>query len=113
MIRATLSGQERKLAGTVPQELLLVARMGYVELDLRDAVFPPGVTVIDVRSFIGYVEIRLPEGIRVENHGSALFGYFAVRGLDEDSDSIVRITGRAVCGYAEVILPDAEAEEED
>jgi hypothetical protein len=66
-----------------------------------------------VRSFIGYVEIRLPEGIRVENHGSALFGYFAVRGLDEDSDSIVRITGRAVCGYAEVILPDAEAEEED
>lgn len=113
IIRATLSGHERKLSGTMPPELQLVARMGYVELDLRDAVFAPGVTVIDVRSFIGYVEILLPEGIRVENHGHALFGYFAVKGTDEDSDRIVRITGRAMCGYAEVVLPDAETDEED
>ena len=109
-IRAMLSGQERKLAGLVPPELRAHARMGYVELDLRDATFAPGITTIDVRSFMGYVEIRLPEGVRVESHGRALFGYFAVKGLDEDSDRVVRITGRAVCGYAEVILPDAEDE---
>jgi hypothetical protein len=113
-ISATLSGQERKLAGVVPRELQLKSRMGYVELDLRDATFAPGITTIDVRSFMGYVEIRLPEGVRVDNHGSALFGYFAVKGLDEESDSVVRITGRAVFGYAEVFLPDYEdVEEED
>jgi hypothetical protein len=109
-IKATLSGQERKLAGVVPPELTLKARMGYVELDLRDATFPPGVTTIDVRSFMGYVEIHLPEGVRVESHGRALFGYFAVKGIEEDSESIVRITGRAVFGYTEVFLPDAEVE---
>jgi Domain of unknown function (DUF1707)/Cell wall-active antibiotics response 4TMS YvqF len=112
-ITATLSGQERKLAGAVPHELALNARMGYVELDLRDATFAPGVTTIDVRSFMGYVEIHLPEGVRVESHGRALFGYFAVKGLDEDSDRVVRITGRAVFGYAEVFLPDAEVVEEE
>ena len=111
-IVATLSGQERKLAGVVPQELTVRSRMGYVELDLRDARFAPGVTTIDVRSFMGYVEIHLPVGVRVESHGRALFGYFAQKGLDEDSASIVRITGRAVFGYAEVILPDAEVEED-
>ncbi len=112
-IKATLSGQERKLAGIVPSELTLNARIGYVELDLRDATFAPGVTTIDVRSFMGYVEIHLPEGVRVENHGHALFGYFAVKGLDENSDRVVRITGRAVFGYAEVFLPDAELEVEE
>jgi len=112
-IKATLSGQERKLAGVVPHELMLNARMGYVELDLRDATFAPGVTTIDVRSFMGYVEIHLPVGVRVESHGRALFGYFAVKGLDEDSESVVRITGRAVFGYAEILLPDAEVDDDE
>ncbi len=112
-IKAVLSGQERRLAGVVPRELKLKSRMGYVELDLRDATFAPGITTIDVRSFMGYVEIRLPVGVRVENHGHALFGYFAVKGIDEDSESVVRITGRAVFGYAEVFLPDYEDVEAD
>ncbi len=111
-IRAILSGQERKLAGLVPRELKLKSRMGYVELDLRDATFAPGITTIDVRSFMGYVEIRLPAGLRVENHGHALFGYFAVKGLDEDAERVVRITGRAVFGYAEIFLPDDDYDQE-
>jgi hypothetical protein len=80
-IKAILSGQERKLAGPVPRELKLTSRMGYVELDLRGATFAPGITTIDVRAFMGYVEIRLPEGVRVENHGR-MFGYFAVKGME-------------------------------
>ena len=111
-IKAILSGQERKLAGLVPRELKLTSRMGYVELDLRGATFAPGITTIDVRAFMGYVEIRLPEGVRVENHGHALFGYFAVKGMDEDAESVVRITGRAVFGYAEIFLPDDDYDEE-
>lgn len=112
-INAVMSGQERKMAGIVPRELSVKSRMGYVELDLRDARFAPGVTTIDVRSFMGYVEIHLPVGVRVESHGRALFGYFALKGRDEDSTSVVRITGRAIFGYAEVVLPDAEMDEDD
>jgi len=112
-IKATFSGQERKLSGLVPPALTLNARMGYVELDLRDATFASGITTIDVHSFMGYVEIHLPEGVRVESHGRALFGYFAVKGFDEDSERVVRITGRATFGYAEVFLPDAEVDELD
>jgi hypothetical protein len=112
-IKATFSGQERKLSGLVPPAMTLNARMGYVELDLRDATFAPGITTIDVRSFMGYVEIHLPEGVRVESHGRALFGYFAVKGFDEDSERVVRITGRATFGYAEVLLPEAEVDELD
>jgi predicted membrane protein len=97
----------------VPKALQLRARMGYVELDLRNATFAPGITTIDVRALMGYVEIRLPVGVRVENHGSALIGYIAVKGIEEDSETIVRITGRAVCGYAEIFLPDIPADEED
>lgn len=111
-IKATLSGQERRLGGLVPKLLELRARMGYVELDLRNATFAPGVTTIDVRVFMGYVEIRLPDGVRVENHGHALMGYVAVKGIEKDSESIVRITGRAVFGYAEIFLPDTVADDE-
>ena len=112
-ISATMSGQERRLAGMLPQEITVRSRMGYLKLDLRDARFAPGVTTIDVRSFMGYVEIHLPVGVRVENHGRALFGYFAMKGRDEDAASVVRITGRAIFGYAEVILPDADVDEDE
>ena len=112
-ISATLSGQERKLTGIAPREITVRSRMGYVEVDLRDARFAPGVTTIAVRSFMGYVEIHLPVGVRVESHGHALFGYFALKGLDEESQSIVEIRGRAIFGYVEIILPDADEEEED
>jgi len=100
-VTAVFSGQERKLAGVVPRELRLRARLGYVELDLREATFEPGVTTIDVRAFMGYVQIRLPAGVRVESSGRALFGFFAIKGPAGDAPRIVRITGRATFGFAE------------
>lgn len=108
-IAALFSGQERRLTDVVPRDLRLRARLGYVELDLTQARFEPGVTTIDVRTFMGYVEIRLPAGVRVESLGRALFGYFAVKdsgasGASADAPSVVRITGRAAVGYTEVFL---------
>ncbi len=103
---ATLSGQERKLTGVVPRDLRVRARFGYVELDLTEASFEPGVTTIDVRSFAGYVEIRVPAGVRVEASGRAVLGYFALKGAPGDAPVVVRVTGRAALGYVEVQLPD-------
>src|SRR6188472_1674325 len=85
-VLATLSGQER---------------------NLTEASFEPGVTTIDVRSFAGYVEIRVPAGARVETSGRAFLGYFALKGAAGDAPVVVRVTGRASLGYVEVLRPDA------
>jgi hypothetical protein len=107
-ISALFSGQEERLTGVVPRELQLRARLGYVELDLTRATFEPDLTVIDVRAFMGYVQIRLPAGVRAESRGRALFGFFSLKGPArpgaEDSPSVVRITGRATFGFAECFV---------
>ncbi len=111
-VTALLSGQEPKLAGVVPRVLKLRARLGYVELDLTKAAFEPGLTTIDVRAFMGYVQIRFPAGVRVESSGRALLGFFSVKGagasgtgVPADAPSVVRITGRAALGFAESLIP--------
>jgi hypothetical protein len=107
-ILALFSGQEQRVTGVVPRDLRVRARMGYVELDLSRATFEPGLTTIDVRALFGYVEVRLPPGLRVECHGRAVAGYFAFKGASRsggaDAPSAVRITGLAACGYAECAI---------
>jgi hypothetical protein len=107
-ITALFSGQESALTGVVPRALRLRARLGYLELDLTRATFEAGVTTIDVRALAGYVQIRLPAGIRVESAGRGLFGFFSLKraaasaaGAPADPGVVVRITGRALFGFAE------------
>lgn len=106
-IAALFSGQERKIVTTVPRELKLRARLGYVELDLTHATFEPGLTTIDARAFMGYVRIRFPAGVNVESAGHALFGLFTIKGPAGSTPevahprSVVRITGRAIFGLTE------------
>jgi len=111
-ISALFSGQEQRVTGVVPRQLEVRSRFGYVELDLTRATFEPGVTEIDVRAFMGYAEIRLPPGLRVDCRGRAVFGFFALKGAsrsDEDAPVVVRITGRASFGYAECYIGKAKA----
>lgn len=106
-ITAWFSGHDQKVTGVVPRELRVRARLGYVRLDLTRATFEPGVTVIDVRSILGYVQIGLPPGVRVESEGRALFGFFALKGAGASdvgpAASVVRFTGRAILGFAECL----------
>ena len=105
---ALLSAQEQRVTGVVPRQLELRARMGYVEMDLSRATFEPGLTEIDVRAVMGYVQIRLPAGVRVECLGRAVMGYFAVKGAREpagaEAPCVVRVTGRAMMGFAEIVV---------
>jgi Domain of unknown function (DUF1707) len=103
-VKAVLSGQERKLAGVLPRELTVRARLGYVELDLTEATFKPGVTTIDAQAFMGYVQIRLPAGVRVDSAGHALLGFFALKGRSSDSPRVVRIVGRPIFGFVEAVI---------
>jgi hypothetical protein len=110
-IAALLSGQQRRLTGLVPREVELRARLGYVELDLTHATFAPGLTWIDVRAFMGYVQIRFPAGVRVESDGRAFAGFFSIKGGGSEpspsATSVVRVTGRASFGFAECFLGSA------
>lgn len=105
-ITALFSGHEAKLDGPVPARIVVRARAGYAQVDLRRAEFGDGVTEIDVRAFAGYVQLYLPAGVTVESHGGALAGYFAVRGKSSPGSSraVVRITGRATCGFVECFV---------
>lgn len=112
-VSALFSGQERKIVSLVPRAVRVRARLGYVELDLTRASFAPGVTTIDVRAFMGYVQIRFPPGVRVESEGHAVFGYFALKGGGSleggaGTDAVVRVQGRAVFGFAECYARRAE-----
>lgn len=105
-ISALFSAQEQRVTGVVPRRLEVRGRLGYVELDLTQATFEPGLTEIDVRAFMGYVEIRFPAGVRVESRGHALFGFFSLKGGSgvEPAPCVVKITGRATFGYAEFFV---------
>jgi hypothetical protein len=111
---ALLSGQQQRLTGTVPRRLLVRSHLGYVELDLTRATFAPGVTTIDVRALMGYVQVFLPQGVRVECHGRAVAGYFSFKGASraggDDAPVVVRITGRAMMGFAEVLVAKSAKE---
>lgn len=107
-IVATLSGHQRSMTGTVPRQMRLRSRLGNIELDLTRATFSPGFTEIDLRAFMGYVQVRFPAGIRVENHGHALLGFFAVRGgtgQAAEGSAVVRVSGRAILGFVECFAP--------
>jgi hypothetical protein len=105
-ISALFSAQEQRLTGAVPRRIELRGSLGYIELDLTQATFEPGLTEIDVRALMGYVEIRFPPGVRVESGGHALFGFFSLKGGsgNAQSPSVVKITGRATFGYAEFFV---------
>jgi hypothetical protein len=77
-VAALMAAVERQWTGVVPRHLEVRGRLGYVELDLTGATFEPGVTVIDVRAFMGYVQLRLPAGVRVECLGRAFAGFFSL-----------------------------------
>lgn len=109
-VRSVLSSVERDLRGAMPAVLDVRSVFGNAELDLRDAIFPPGITEIRVRALCGNVEIDLPGHVDIENDGRSVAGNFAVRQRrrrgNDAPNSIVRITGRALLSNVEIEAGD-------
>lgn len=107
---SVLSSVERTIDGPVPERLHVHSFMGSLELDLRRADFPPGVTEIHLQAIMGSIEVELPEHVQLENDGHAFMGAFSVRGRSRqptgNDTPIVRITGRAIMGSIEVERDD-------
>ena len=60
--------------------------MGGLDLDFREALMPPGTSVINIFCMMGGVDIKVPPGLRVENRGFAIMGGFEDN-VDESEES--------------------------
>jgi len=97
-------GAARKGAWMPARQVLGLAFQGGIELDFRQASFPPGVTTVTVLAVMGGVQIIVPEGVTVETRGTGIMGGF--EGTDSLGDDphgpVLRIDGLALMGGVEV-----------
>ncbi|MBT3171250.1 MAG: hypothetical protein HOI02_04465 [Rhodospirillaceae bacterium] len=101
-----LSGIQRQGSWRVPKKLRVIAVMGGIDLDFRDAVFGPGVTEVHVTSVMGGIAVIVPPHLQVVCEGASVLGMF--EGMDQgtsqwDSEApLLRITGSAIMGALEI-----------
>jgi hypothetical protein len=112
---AILSGQERKGVWEVGPVHTALAVMGGVELDLRQAVFTAGETIINAHALMGGVDITVNAQTRVFVDGIGVMGGFA-QGRDRvDADlgpgsPVVRVRGIALMGGVNVVRKEMPGE---
>ena len=107
---AIMSGVVRRGLWVIPRRLRVVAVMGGVDLDLRQAELPPGVTEIHAFVLMGGLQVLVPPGVRLETDGFAFMGGFEDRiddpGAAPRDAPVVRITGIAIMGGVDArVLP--------
>jgi hypothetical protein len=105
---AILGARTRKGVWQVPTELRATAILGAVELDFRSAQFDGPEVVLVANSFLGAVEITVPDWVRVEDEGHVVLGAHEVHGSKEHDSPptqptvTLRIRGLTVLGAVEV-----------
>ena len=106
VVLAVMSGTTRKGVWTPARSMHVIAIMGGVDLDFREARIPPGVTEVNVFALMGGVEIVVPPHVCVDASGFALMGAFEQVGrTDPPADPnapVLRINGFAMMGGVEV-----------
>lgn len=105
-VLAVMGGSERKGAWTPAKNLYVIAVMGGVVLDFREARMDPGVTELFVLALMGGVEIIVPPGLHVDSTGIGIMGGFEHRGDSrfpiDTSAPVLRVTGAGVMGGVEI-----------
>jgi hypothetical protein len=103
-IVAVFSGAERKGRWLIDPQTNVVAVLGGVELDLRQAVLSRREVTINIVAILGGVNLTVPPGVRVVSSIAAIFGGTSLPPDDAtDPDApVVRLTGFALLGGIEV-----------
>ena len=105
-VSSILSGVQRQGTWRVPRNLRVLAVMGAIDLDFREAEFGSGVTEVEVTNVMGAIAVIVPPHLRVECDGVAILGVFEgmARGAGEPDPGapLLRITGVAVMGALEI-----------
>lgn len=108
VIVGIMGGAERKGVWTPARQTVVVAFMGGVDLDFREARLPPGVTEINVLAIMGGVELLVPPGVHVDMNGLALMGGFGQCGYapppTDPNAPVLRISGFALMGGVDVTV---------
>jgi uncharacterized protein YfaQ (DUF2300 family) len=103
---AFLGGARRGGTWTCARKLRVVAMMGGVELDFRDARLGPGVTEVWIVAMMGGVQIVVPPGLAVDAEGFGLMGGFdaidRTPSVPDPERPLLRIRGFALMGGVEV-----------
>jgi hypothetical protein len=105
-----LSSTEREGRWELPRHFRVLAVLGNVELDLRDALIGIGVSVIEAVAVMGNIEITVPPDVAVECDGDSLLGSFVVKYKGNATPGaanglrVVRITGTAYAASVEIIV---------
>jgi hypothetical protein len=110
-----LGSTEREGRWELPRHFRVLAVVGHVKLDLREALIGIGVSVIEAVAVMGNIEITVPPDVAVECDGDSLLGSFVVKykgrltGAEAIGLKTVRITGTAYVASVEITVkgPDA------
>lgn len=78
---------------SVPPQLEIKAAFAELKLDLREALFPDKHVYVVAESLCASVEILLPEGVTVVDHGSAIFSSHKVSQTGEEHGPVIYVDG--------------------
>jgi Cell wall-active antibiotics response 4TMS YvqF len=110
---ACMSNTTRNGSWTLPRLFRALAIMGEVKLDLRHIHLGAGTSEIQVRAFMGNIEILVPHNLRVECEGTPFMGEFSVKRRSKSMPSpeapLIRITGGAFMASVKVRIIDPQA----
>src|ERR687885_2175351 len=101
---AVFSGAKRTGRWRPARRETVVAVFGGVEIDLREAELPPRELHLSAWAFFGGVDVTVPEGMRVEATGFALFGGRDIRGGEsaDPTAPVLRVHAVTVFGGVNV-----------
>ncbi len=103
---AIFGGVVRKGRWTVPTRMRVVAVMGGIDLDFREADFAPGVTELHITCIMGGADIIVPPWLAIECDASAILGGFEElergHGTPDPGRALLRITGLAIMGGVDI-----------
>jgi hypothetical protein len=88
---------------SVPRQLQLKAAFGELKLDLREALFPEKHVLMVAESLCASVEVLLPEGVTVVDHGVALMSSHKVSQASEEHGPVIHLDGWSVCSDVKFI----------
>lgn len=101
---AVLGGSSRKGSWEPPARLRVLALMGGVELDFREADLLEGDTEVEVLALMGGVQITVPPDVDVQASGIGFLGGFSSASSQaaEPDAPRLKISGWAVLGGVDV-----------
>lgn len=106
VVVAVMGGAERRYDVLPSREINVLAVMGGVHLDFRNASFPAGTTELRIFALMGGVEVVVPPDVQVDSSGIGIMGGFEHVGHGrfpvDLQRPVLRIVGVAIMGGVEI-----------